>query len=107
MEKCRTSIPKTRERMVKTLSISRSHSAIPKRTSKNVGGSFHAIVASHVPDSSCAGLKITDYPKNIGEVQHSVIFDTLEILEKSGVVQAPEGGWKLDTFVDPEIAKVI
>ncbi|KAK9893678.1 periplasmic binding protein-like II [Cystobasidium minutum MCA 4210] len=52
-------------------------------------------------------LKITDYPKNIGEVQHSVIFDTLEILEKSGVVQAPEGGWKLDTFVDPEIAKVI
>lgn len=55
----------------------------------------------------CTGLKITDYPENIGEVKRSVIFDTLNILEKSGVVQAPSDGWKLEMFVDSDIAKVV
>jgi len=53
------------------------------------------------------GLKITDYPKDIGEVKGSVIHETLDVLEKSGVVQAPTEGWQLDTFVDSEIAKVV
>lgn len=54
-----------------------------------------------------SGLKITDYPKDIGEVKRSVILETLDVLEKSGVIQAPAEGWELDTFVDPEIAKVV
>lgn len=52
------------------------------------------------------GLKITDYPKDIGEVKKDVIFEVLDILEKSGVVKTPTEGWQLETFVDPDIAKI-
>jgi hypothetical protein len=55
----------------------------------------------------CTGLKITDYPKDICEVKKDVIFDTLDILTSSGVVTPPKEGWKLETFVDTEVAKVI
>jgi len=52
-------------------------------------------------------LKITDYPKDINEVQSSVVFDTLAILATAGVVSTPKDGWKLEQFVDTEIAKVV
>ena len=107
MRKYRISTRKILVKMARISNISRNHWAILKRISKNVSalylsGYFHSFV-----DYSFAGLKITDYPKDIGEVKQNVIFDTLDILEKSGVVKAPEDGWKLETFVDPEIAKVV
>lgn len=57
-------------------------------------------------DTFSTGLKITDYPKDIGEVKKNVIFEVLDILEKSGVVKTPTEGWQLETFVDPDIAKI-
>lgn len=33
--------------------------------------------------------------------------DTLQILATSGVVTTPDDGWKLETFVDTEIARIV
>ena len=61
------------------------------------------------PDACCAqsGLETVDYPANIGEIKQSVVLDTLSVLEKSGVVQAPSGGWQLEDFVDSRVAKIV
>jgi hypothetical protein len=53
------------------------------------------------------GLETVDYPADIGEIKQSVVLVTLSVLEKSGVVQAPSGGWQLEDFVDGRVAKIV
>lgn len=53
------------------------------------------------------GFQITDYPTDINEVKKSTIFEVLETLETCGVLSSPPEGWKLETFVDTDIAKVV
>jgi len=54
-----------------------------------------------------AWLKTVDYPSDIREIKESVVRETLDILEKAGVVKAPSDGWKMETFVDTEVARVV
>ena len=54
-----------------------------------------------------AGLETVDYPSDIRQVKESVVRETLDILEKAGVVKAPSEGWELQTFVDTQVASVV
>jgi hypothetical protein len=51
-------------------------------------------------------LKTVGYAK-VPTVSRDVVFETLKTLEIAGVVQAPEDGWSLNTFVDTDIAQVV
>ncbi|KAH0585215.1 hypothetical protein H2248_008464 [Termitomyces sp. 'cryptogamus'] len=53
-----------------------------------------------------AWLKTVAYPKNCLQIPQKVITDTLSVLEKAGVVKAPEGGFAIETFVDTEIVEL-
>ncbi|KAG6862536.1 hypothetical protein C0995_000084 [Termitomyces sp. Mi166 len=53
-----------------------------------------------------AWLKTVAYPESCLQIPQKVITDTLSVLEKAGVVKAPEGGFTLETFVDTGIAKL-
>ncbi|KAG6812971.1 hypothetical protein H0H92_015090 [Tricholoma furcatifolium] len=53
-----------------------------------------------------AWLKTVAYPESCLVIPKKVITDTLSVLEKAGVVKAPEGGFSVGMFVDTEIAKL-
>jgi len=53
-----------------------------------------------------AWLKTVAYPQDCLEIPSHVITDTLSVLEKAGVVNAPQGGFVLDSFVHTEIVKL-
>ncbi|KAJ7475962.1 periplasmic binding protein-like II [Mycena latifolia] len=53
-----------------------------------------------------AWLKTVAYPEDCLVIPSKVITDTLSVLEKAGVVKAPEGGFVLGDFVDENIVKL-
>jgi hypothetical protein len=53
-----------------------------------------------------AWLKTVAYPSSCSEIPTKVILDTLAVLEKAGVVKAPEGGFDINFFVSPSIVKL-
>jgi len=53
-----------------------------------------------------AWLETVRYPNDCSEIKQSVITDTLGVLELTGLITKPDGGWNLDDFVDKSIAKV-
>ncbi|KAG6842360.1 hypothetical protein C0991_010650 [Blastosporella zonata] len=53
-----------------------------------------------------AWLKTVAYPENCLDIPRKVITDTLSVLEKAGVVKAPEGGFSVETFVETAVAKL-
>ncbi|KAF7312432.1 hypothetical protein MIND_00256700 [Mycena indigotica] len=54
-----------------------------------------------------AWLKTVAYPQDCLAIPTKVITDTLDVLEKAGVVKAPEGGFVVDTFVHQDVVKLI
>ncbi|KAI0264398.1 periplasmic binding protein-like II [Gloeopeniophorella convolvens] len=54
-----------------------------------------------------AWLATVGYPADCAAIPESVISDTLTVLEKAGVVKAPEGGrFDIANFVDVEVVKL-
>ncbi|GAA6010613.1 hypothetical protein JCM10207_007765 [Rhodosporidiobolus poonsookiae] len=54
-----------------------------------------------------AWLEQVSYPKgDVREIDEAMVKETLSTLEAAGVLKAPEGGWKLDDFVETSIAKL-
>ncbi|BGP51956.1 hypothetical protein JCM10450v2_007916 [Rhodotorula kratochvilovae] len=54
-----------------------------------------------------AWLEQVDYPRgDVVEISKEMVQKTLSTLEKAGVLTAPEGGWKLDDFVETSIARL-
>ncbi|KAF9243415.1 periplasmic binding protein-like II [Melanogaster broomeanus] len=53
-----------------------------------------------------AWLQTVTYPEDCAEIPSDVIADTLTVLEKAGVVIAPEGGFELTQFVDTSVVKL-
>ncbi|GAA5913456.1 hypothetical protein JCM6882_001965 [Rhodosporidiobolus microsporus] len=54
-----------------------------------------------------AWLEQVSYPKgDVRGVEKAMVEKTLKTLEAAGVLTAPEGGWKLDDFVETSIAKL-
>ncbi|KAJ7761903.1 periplasmic binding protein-like II [Mycena maculata] len=53
-----------------------------------------------------AWLKTVAYPQDCLAIPSKVITDTLDVLEKAGVVKAPAGGFQLDHFVATDIVKL-
>ncbi|KAF9000681.1 hypothetical protein BDQ17DRAFT_1400450 [Cyathus striatus] len=53
-----------------------------------------------------AWLNTVGYPENCRSISQKVVTDTLSILEKAGVVKSPEGGFKLDAFVEATVAQL-
>jgi ABC-type phosphate/phosphonate transport system substrate-binding protein len=53
-----------------------------------------------------AWLNTVGYPDNCGSISQKVVVETLNVLEKAGVVKSPEGGFKLDTFVETDVAQL-
>ncbi|KAJ7285121.1 hypothetical protein C8J57DRAFT_1290493 [Mycena rebaudengoi] len=53
-----------------------------------------------------AWLKTVAYPQDCSEIPRKVITDTLSVLEKAGVVKAPEGGFDVGHFVASDIVKL-
>ncbi|KAF8623665.1 hypothetical protein AX17_007363 [Amanita inopinata Kibby_2008] len=54
-----------------------------------------------------AWLLTVQYPAECDVVPSQVINDTLSVLEKAGVVKAPEGGFNVANFVETRIAKLM
>ncbi|KAF9468015.1 hypothetical protein BDZ94DRAFT_1287324 [Collybia nuda] len=54
-----------------------------------------------------AWLKTVSYPKDCLVVSEKVVMDTLSLLEKAGVVKAPEGGFDVGEFVETNVAKLV
>ncbi|KJA26243.1 hypothetical protein HYPSUDRAFT_213291 [Hypholoma sublateritium FD-334 SS-4] len=53
-----------------------------------------------------AWLKTVNYPQNCAEIPNKVILDTIEVLEHAGVLKQPENGFKVDFFVNLNVAKL-
>ncbi|KAF5382178.1 hypothetical protein D9615_004409 [Tricholomella constricta] len=53
-----------------------------------------------------AWLKTVAYPEQCLEIPRKVVTDTLSVLEKAGVVKAPEGGFVVEDFVETKVAKL-
>ncbi|KAF5327491.1 hypothetical protein D9619_004421 [Psilocybe cf. subviscida] len=53
-----------------------------------------------------AWLKTVGYPLSCSEIPTAVISDTLDVLEKAGVVKSPEGGFDVNFFVNQNIVKL-
>ncbi|KAG6908672.1 hypothetical protein DXG01_003686 [Tephrocybe rancida] len=54
-----------------------------------------------------AWLQTVAYPESCLQIPEKVITDTLSsVLEKAGVVKAPEGGFSVETFVETAVAKL-
>ncbi|BGP18416.1 hypothetical protein JCM10213_001663 [Rhodosporidiobolus nylandii] len=54
-----------------------------------------------------AWLKQVSYPEgDVREVDRGMVEKTLKTLEAAGVLTAPEGGWKLEDFVETAVAKL-
>jgi len=53
-----------------------------------------------------AWLETVSYPEDCSVIPKTVISETLRILEKAGVVEAPEGGFAMEQFVETKIAKL-
>ncbi|KAL1674217.1 hypothetical protein EV122DRAFT_221087 [Schizophyllum commune] len=54
-----------------------------------------------------AWMKTVAYPPDCGAVSEKVVKETLSTLEKAGVVKTPEGGFKVETFVNTAVAKLV
>ncbi|KAF7327648.1 hypothetical protein MKEN_00344200 [Mycena kentingensis (nom. inval.)] len=54
-----------------------------------------------------AWLKTVEYPTECAAIPTKVISETLSVLEKAGVVKAPEGGFKVEQFVNADVVKLI
>ncbi|KAJ7067058.1 periplasmic binding protein-like II [Mycena amicta] len=53
-----------------------------------------------------AWLKTVAYPQDCLVIPTKVITDTLAVLEKAGVVKAPDGGFNIDDFVHKDLVKL-
>ncbi|KAH7884436.1 periplasmic binding protein-like II [Phlebopus sp. FC_14] len=53
-----------------------------------------------------AWLEAVAYPQDCAEIPSTVITDALTVLEKAGVVTAPDGGFDLSQFVDVNVVKL-
>ncbi|EIW57600.1 periplasmic binding protein-like II [Trametes versicolor FP-101664 SS1] len=53
-----------------------------------------------------AWLKTVGYPPSCSEIPREVILNTLDVLQKAGFVQSPEGGFDVAQFVNTEIASL-
>jgi hypothetical protein len=53
-----------------------------------------------------AWLKTVGYPLNCGSIPTKVIEDTFSLLEKAGVVKAPQSGFDIGTFVNTDICSL-
>ncbi|KAG6899965.1 hypothetical protein C0993_004866 [Termitomyces sp. T159_Od127] len=53
-----------------------------------------------------AWLKTVAYPQSCLQISQEVITDTLNVLEKAGVVRMPEGGFAIESFVNTDIAQL-
>jgi len=53
-----------------------------------------------------AWLATVGYFSDCQELSSKVITDTLNVLQKAGVVKVPEGGFQVDRFVNTEVAKL-
>ncbi|KAF7970081.1 hypothetical protein HWV62_25064 [Athelia sp. TMB] len=53
-----------------------------------------------------AWLKTVAYPAECDVIPASVISHALDVLEKAGVIKSPEGGFKVEDFVDVTVAKL-
>ncbi|KAL1949528.1 hypothetical protein VTO73DRAFT_8409 [Trametes versicolor] len=54
-----------------------------------------------------AWLKTVGYPPSCSEIPREVILNTLDVLQKAGFVQSPEGGFDVAQFVNTEIASLV
>ncbi|OJT07379.1 hypothetical protein TRAPUB_1784 [Trametes pubescens] len=54
-----------------------------------------------------AWLKTVGYPSSCSEIPREVILNTLDVLQKAGFVQSPEGGFDVAQFVNTDIASLI
>ncbi|KAF5367413.1 hypothetical protein D9758_003639 [Tetrapyrgos nigripes] len=54
-----------------------------------------------------AWMKTVGYPEECLAIDRKVIEDTLGVLGKAGVVQAPEGGFHVDHFVNTDVVKLV
>jgi len=53
-----------------------------------------------------AWLKTVAYPLDCSSIPKKVITDTLSVLEKAGVVKAPDDGFNVDDFIHKDIVKL-
>jgi len=53
-----------------------------------------------------AWLKTVGYSHDCASISVQVIADTLDVLEKAGFIKSPEGGFDVQQFVNPQIAKL-
>jgi len=53
-----------------------------------------------------AWLLTVKYVKDCGKIDGKVIVDTLSILEKAGVVQRPDEGFEIESFVNQEVVRL-
>lgn len=51
-------------------------------------------------------LKSVKWEQTLAEVEEKVVRDTLGILEQAGVVTSPSEGWRVEEFVDTEVARL-
>ncbi|KAI8969494.1 periplasmic binding protein-like II [Trametes punicea] len=54
-----------------------------------------------------AWLKTVGYAHSCTEIPRQVILDTLDVLQKAGFVQSPEGGFDVAQFVNADIATLV
>ncbi|KIP07629.1 hypothetical protein PHLGIDRAFT_411239 [Phlebiopsis gigantea 11061_1 CR5-6] len=53
-----------------------------------------------------AWLKTVGYPVDCATIDTKVIQETLSVLEKAGFIVSPDGGFKVDHFVNADVAKL-
>ncbi|GJE88682.1 periplasmic binding protein-like II [Phanerochaete sordida] len=54
-----------------------------------------------------AWLATVGYPSDCATIDTKVINETLAVLEKAGFIKSPEGGFKVEHFVNSEVAKLV
>jgi len=53
-----------------------------------------------------AWMKTVGYPQDCLVIPKNVVEETLSVLEKAGVVKAPEGGFNVNDFIDSKVVKL-
>ncbi|KIY44147.1 periplasmic binding protein-like II [Fistulina hepatica ATCC 64428] len=82
----------------------RAFDAAENRTSKNV--EFIKEVFGYPQADVEEWLKTVGYPEDCATIPSKVITDTMSVLERTGFIQAPEGGFVIENFVDTSVTRL-
>jgi len=82
----------------------RSFNSEESRATKNVD--FIKAKFGYGEEDIIAWMKTVGYPEDCLAIPKNVIMETLSVLEKAGVVKAPEGGFAVESFIEPKVVKL-